>query len=75
VVASRQQGMKTEPAFAAALELKGDPYLALLDLGQQNDQILISVLLAGGFAGTAMSESDAHASQMAKMHSFVITGP
>jgi hypothetical protein len=43
-------GMKTEPAFAAVLGLAGDPYLALLDLGEQDDETLISVLQAGGFA-------------------------
>jgi hypothetical protein len=50
----RQRGMKTEPAFTAALGLSGDPYLALLELGAQGDQTLMSVLLAGGFgsAGT-----------------------
>jgi hypothetical protein len=50
VLALRQQGMKTEPAFAAALRLKGDPYLALLGLGEQDDETLVSVLQAGGFA-------------------------
>jgi hypothetical protein len=55
VLALRQRGMKTEPAFAAALELKGDPYLALLDLGEQGDQSLISVLLAAGFDSAAIS--------------------
>lgn len=52
VLALRGQGMKTEPAFAAALRVSGDPYLALLDLGEQEDETLISVLQAGGFAGT-----------------------
>jgi hypothetical protein len=55
VLALRRQGMKTEPAFAAALELQGDPYLALLELGEQDDQVLISVLLARTFASAATS--------------------
>lgn len=50
VLALRQRGMKTEPAFAAVLGLKGDPYVALLDLGEQADQLLISVLQAQRFA-------------------------
>jgi Domain of unknown function (DUF4269) len=45
--------MKTEPAFAAALRLKGDPYIALLNLGEQSDERVVSVLQAGGFARTA----------------------
>lgn len=53
VLALRQQGMKTEPAFAAVLGLRGDPYVALLDLGQQGDRPLIAVLQAQGFANTA----------------------
>jgi hypothetical protein len=51
VLALRQRGMKTEPAFAAALRLGGDPYLALLDLGEQDDETLRSLLQAAGFAG------------------------
>ena len=50
MLALRQQGMKTEPAFAAALRLDADPYLALLDLGEQDDETLVSVLRAAGFA-------------------------
>jgi hypothetical protein len=53
VLALRGQGMKTEPAFAAALRLRGDPYLALLDLGEQDDETVVSVLQAGGFARVA----------------------
>jgi len=49
VLALRQHAMKTEPAFAAALRLSGDPYLSLLDLGEQDDGTLVSVLQAGGF--------------------------
>lgn len=37
-LALRHQRMKTEPTFAAVHGLSGDPYLALLDLGQQSDQ-------------------------------------
>jgi hypothetical protein len=50
MLALRQQGMKTEPAFAAALRLRGDPYLALLDLDEQDDETLVSVLRAEDFA-------------------------
>jgi hypothetical protein len=55
VLAQRRQGMKTEPAFAAVLGLRGDPYLALLDLGEQDDKTLVSALRAGGFAVAAAS--------------------
>ena len=50
VLALRQRGMKTEPAFATALGQSGDPYLTLLDLGEQDDETLISALQARGFA-------------------------
>jgi hypothetical protein len=49
ILALRQQGMKAEPAFAVALKLTGDPYLALLDLNEQDDATLVAVLRAGGF--------------------------
>jgi hypothetical protein len=51
VLALRQQGMKTEPALATALRLRGDPYLALLDLGEHDDETLVSLLQARGFVG------------------------
>jgi len=53
VLERRRQGMKTEPAFAAALGLAGDAYLALLDLSGREDEALISALHTGGFAGPA----------------------
>ena len=49
ILALRQQGMKTEPAFAVALKLQGVPYLALLDLNEQDDATLVAVLRVGGF--------------------------
>ena len=36
----RRTGLKTEPAFAAALRLKGDPYKGLLDLADCDDAAL-----------------------------------
>jgi hypothetical protein len=53
VLAQRGQGMKTEPAFASALRLRGDPYLALLDLGEQADETVTSVLRAAGLSRAA----------------------
>ncbi|MDR6953423.1 hypothetical protein J2X65_002784 [Ancylobacter sp. 3268] len=50
-VARRRAGLKTEPAFAAALGLAGDPYAALLALGDDKDAALDRVLAAAGFSG------------------------
>jgi hypothetical protein len=49
VLELRRLGLKTEPAFSTALGLAGDPYLALLALGESRDEILASVLRATGF--------------------------
>ena len=40
VMKFRRTGLKTEPAFAAALRLKGDPYRRLLDLADCDDAAL-----------------------------------
>ena len=53
VLAVRRQGIKTEPAFATVLGLSGDPYIAMLDLDEQGDHSLISMLRALGFANAA----------------------
>ena len=52
--------MKTEPAFATALGRSGDPYLTLLDLGEQDDETLISALVAGGFARASHKRARPH---------------
>jgi hypothetical protein len=40
----KEGGLKTEPAFANLLGLKGDPYIALLDLENRTDETLRSAL-------------------------------
>lgn len=40
----RKQGLKTEPAFAQALSLSGDPYQALLNLQKKSDKELSAFL-------------------------------
>lgn len=42
----RLNGMKTEPAFAAVLNLKGDPYQVLLDIDSLDDYQLRNLLKA-----------------------------
>jgi len=41
----KEGGLKTEPAFASLLGLKGDPYAALLELENETDEALRSTLL------------------------------
>lgn len=50
VMRYRLDGLKTEPAFAAALGLAGDPYVAMLDLGERSDSELAGALATAGFA-------------------------
>jgi len=45
VMALRARGQKTEPAFAVALGIEGDPYRALLDLEGEHDASLRSRLM------------------------------
>lgn len=49
VMALRQGGAKTEPAFAAALGLRGDPYAELSRLSHAPDAELREALILGGF--------------------------
>ncbi len=49
VMGVRRGGVKTEPAFAALLGLKCDPYLALLDLDGRSDAALAALLRRAGF--------------------------
>jgi hypothetical protein len=48
VLALKQAGLKTEPAFAAWLRLSGDPYEALLALARLNDEELRDWYRGGG---------------------------
>lgn len=40
IMTLRREGLKTEAAFAAVLGLAGDPFSAMLDLGQEDDASL-----------------------------------
>lgn len=44
VMAARSRGLKTEEAFAVVLGLEGDPYCAMLDVADHDDQGLCSLL-------------------------------
>jgi hypothetical protein len=50
VLRKRQDGLKTEPAFAALLDLSGDPYAALLAMEDESDDALGKRLAACGFS-------------------------
>ncbi len=49
VLGLRRAGARTEPAFAAALGLHGDPYAALYRLSWAPDSELRELLIAAGF--------------------------
>ena len=51
IMQMRIKDIETEPAFAAMLELKGDPYRALLELEQLSDEQLARLLATNGFVG------------------------
>lgn len=44
VLAERAQGLKTEPAFAKALGLRGDPFLAMDHLFERDSEYLIKII-------------------------------
>ena len=44
VIALKQEGIKTEPAFAQLLDLKGDPYEAMLELEPLSDEALTKLM-------------------------------
>ncbi len=44
VMSLREAGIKSEPAFARVLGIKGDPYNAMLELEQLNDHQLMMLL-------------------------------
>ncbi|MGF7151681.1 hypothetical protein FHS96_005349 [Sphingomonas zeicaulis] len=50
VMSLRRQGLKTEPAFARALGIEGNPYEALLGLQTGEDAGLVEALRNAGFA-------------------------
>ena len=49
VMALRHGGAKTEPAFAAALRLQGNPYEAMLDIAGEDDDGLLRLLEHAGY--------------------------
>ncbi|WP_235209769.1 DUF4269 domain-containing protein [Sphingobium sp. Ant17] len=49
VMALRRDGMKTEPAFAVALDIQGDPYESLLDIGSLDEHALVGLLHEAGY--------------------------
>lgn len=55
VMDGRRRGAKTEPAFADALRLEGDPYAALLDIHSCDDEQLARLLAGSGFVPVSSS--------------------
>lgn len=53
VARERRAGLKTEPAFARALGLDGDPYERLWTLSWSEDDAIDAVLAAAGFTRSA----------------------
>ncbi len=51
----RVAGYKTEPAFAQALGLAGDPYQAVLGLGLMSDSDLVTLVRAAGYATASVT--------------------
>jgi len=49
IMRERSRGVKTEPAFATVLRLKGDSYLAILDLERCDNGRLNDLLVQAGF--------------------------
>jgi hypothetical protein len=60
IMRERSRGAKTEPAFATALKLTGDPYLAILDLERCNNGWLSQLLVRAGFADYLPSIATTH---------------
>ncbi len=55
VMERRRLGARTEPAFAGALHLEGDPYAALLEIQSCNDGQLCRLLEESGFGPLSAS--------------------
>ena len=47
VVRLKEEGLKTEPAFASVLGLNGDPYEAMLMLEEKSDEELVGLIQKG----------------------------
>jgi hypothetical protein len=55
IIALRNRGLKTEPAFARLLRLaESDPYAALLDLEEEDDDTLRALIDRAGLFGNAL---------------------
>ena len=59
IMRERFRGVKTEPAFATVLRLKGDSYLAILDLERCDNGRLNDLLVQAGFGSHLPSTGNA----------------